>query len=102
LIRTDHLSANASYELTDHLTIALSGRASIVNPVASGALSGLSRDTKFFNLGPQINWQVDEYWSVETGYTYSRRELEGEDQSGQSHAVRFMITYLPPKFSASR
>jgi hypothetical protein len=102
LIRTDHLSATASYELTDHLTIALSGRASIVNPVASGALSGLSRDTKFFNLGPQINWQVDEYWSVETGYTYSRRELEGQDQSGESHAARFMVTYSPPKFSASR
>jgi hypothetical protein len=102
LIRTDHLSVNASYELTDHLTIALSGRASIVNPVASGALSGLSRDTKFFNLGPQINWRVDEYWSVETGYTYSRRELEGQDQSGESHAVRFMVSYFPPKFSASR
>lgn len=102
LVRTDHLSANASYELTDHISVSLSGQASIVNPVASGALSGLSRDTKFFNLGPQINWRVDEYWSVETGYTYSRRELEGIDQIGQSHAVRFMITYLPSKFSASR
>ncbi|NJN36751.1 MAG: hypothetical protein HC794_06430 [Nitrospiraceae bacterium] len=58
LIRTDHLSANASYELADHLSIALTGQASIVNPVASSALLGLSRETRFFHLGPQINWRA--------------------------------------------
>jgi hypothetical protein len=102
LIRTDHLSANVSYQVTDHISVSLSGQASLVNPIASTALLGLSRETKFFNLGPQVNWRVDEYWSVEAGYTYSRRELEGIDQTGQSHAVRFMVTYSPLKFSASR
>ena len=102
LIRTDHLSATAGYELTDQLSVSLSGQASIVNPVVSSALFGPSRETRFFHLGPQINWRVDEYWNVETGYTYSRRELEGESQSGESHAVRFMVTYFPTKFSMSR
>ncbi len=102
LIQTDHLGANASYELTDKISIFLSGQASIVNSVASGALSGLSRETKFFNLSPQINWRVDEYWSVETGYTYSRRELEGIDQSSESHASRVMVTYVPAKLSIGR
>jgi hypothetical protein len=102
LIRTDHLSVNASYQVTDQISISLGGQASTSNTVQTGTLLFPSRETKFFNLAPQINWRVDEYWSVETGYTYSRRELEGIDQSGQSHAVRFMVTYFPPKFSASR
>lgn len=102
LIRTDHLSANASYELTDHLTVSLSGQASIVNPVQSGALLGPSRETRFFHIAPTVNYSIGEYWSVEAGYTYSRRELEGQDQHGDSHAARFMLTYFPPKFSASR
>jgi hypothetical protein len=102
LIQTDHLSANASYELTDYLSVSLSGQVSIVNPIASNALLGFSRETKFFNLGPQINWRVGDYWNLEAGYTYSRRELEGIEQTGQSHAVRFTVSYSPPKFWASR
>jgi hypothetical protein len=102
LIQTDHLAASASYQITDKISVSLSGQASIVDPVQASALLGLARETRFFTVSPQVNWHVGEYWNVEAGYSYSRRELEGFDQNGESHAARFMVTYFPPKFSASR
>lgn len=102
LIRTDHVAANASYEVTDKIVISMNGQASIVNPVQSGTLLSPVQETRFFTVGPQVNFRVSEYWTIETGYIYSRRELEGQDQSGESHAARFMVSYFPPKFSASR
>jgi hypothetical protein len=102
LIQSDHLAANASYEMTDKISISLNGQASIVNPVQTGTLLAPGKETRFFTIAPSINWRVGEYWNVEAGYTYSRRELEGFDQSGQSHAARFMVTYFPPKLSVSR
>jgi hypothetical protein len=102
LIQTDHLSGSAAYEVTDSVSISLNGQVSIVDPVQTGTLLGPAAETRFFTLGPQVNWRVADYWAVEAGYTYSRRELEGFNQSGESHAARFMVTYFPPKFSAGR
>lgn len=102
LIQTDHLGANASYQITDMISVSLSGQASIVNPVQASTLLGPARETRFFTIAPQVNWHVGEYWNVETGYAYSRRELEGLDQSGESHSARMMVTYTPAKLSIER
>lgn len=102
LIQTDHLGANVRHELTDQLTLSLGGQASIVNSVQSATLFQAFPETRFFTVMPQVNWRVGEYWTVEAGYTYSRREIHGLDQSGESHAARFMLTYLPTKLSVGR
>ena len=102
LIRTDHVAAKAGYEFTDKIMISLNGQASIVNSAQSATQFQPFPELRFFTIGPQVNFRAGEYWNLEAGYTYSRRELEGEDRTGQSHAARFMVTYVPPKFSASR
>jgi hypothetical protein len=104
LIRKDHLMARASYQATDHLTFSINGQAAIINPVATSDLftgGARFRETRFFYIDPHVRWHFDEYWAVDVGYTYSRREAEGIDQVGESHAVRLMVTYFPLKFSMS-
>lgn len=105
LIKKDHLLVRASYEVTDHLTFSINGQASIINPVATNELftGGVRfRETRFFYIDPHLRWRFDEYWAMDVGYTYSRRELEGVDRTGESHAVRLFVTYTPLKFSISR
>ncbi len=105
LIQKDHLLARASYEVTDHLTFSLNGQASIINPVATNELftGGVRfRETRFFHIDPHLRWRFAEYWAMDVGYMYSRRELEGVDRTGESHAVRLLVTYAPLKFSISR
>ena len=102
LIQSDRLAANASYELTEKVAISLNGQVAIVNPVQTSTLLIPARETRFFTVAPTVNYRVGEYWSIEAGYAYSRRELEGLDQSGVSHAARFMVTYFPLKWSVGR
>jgi hypothetical protein len=102
LIQTDHVGVNARYEITDTVSVSLSGRALIVDPVQASTLLVPLGEGRFFTIAPQVNYRIGDYWAIEMGYTYSRRELEGFDQSGESHAARFMVTYFPPKFSAGR
>ena len=102
LIRTDRLGATANYELTDKLSISLSGQASLVNPAQSTTLFRALTESRFFTITPQVSWRLGEFWKADAGYTYSRREITGFDQSAESHAARFLVTYFPPKFSAGR
>ncbi|MCP9451555.1 MAG: hypothetical protein NNA23_02610 [Nitrospira sp.] len=102
LIRKDHVLLKGSYRVTDHLTASISGQAAIINPVLTSDLPFFSRDTRFFHIDPHVRWHFDEYWALDMGYTYSRREIEGAPRSGESHAVRLMVTYFPLKFSVSR
>lgn len=105
LIRKDHLLLKGSYRVTDHLTFSMRAQASIINPIATNELftGGVRfRETRFFYLDPHFRWHFDEYWALDVGYTYSRREVENVDRSGESHAVRLMVTYFPRKFSVSR
>lgn len=105
LIKKDHLLVRTSYEVTDHLTFSVNGQASIINPVATNELftGGVRfRETRFFYIDPHLRWRFDEYWAMDVGYMYSRRELEGADRTGESHAVRLVVTYTPLKFSISR
>ncbi|MCP9468670.1 MAG: hypothetical protein NNA31_01585 [Nitrospira sp.] len=104
LIQKDHLLVRASYQATDHLTFSVRGQASVINPVATDDIftGGVRfREARFFYIDPHVRWHFDEYWALDAGYTYSRREIEGADRSGESHAVRLMVTYFPLKFSAS-
>lgn len=105
LIQKDHLLLKGSYQVTDHLTFSISGQASVINPVATNELftgGARFRETRFFHIDPHLRWHFDEYWALDAGYTYSRREIEGDDRTGESHAVRLMATYFPLKFSMSR
>jgi hypothetical protein len=102
LLRTDHGAATAGYQLTDKVSVSLTGQASLINMVPTGTLLVPMGEARFFTVTPLVNWRAGEYWSVEAGYIYSRRELEGVDQSGVSHAARLMVTYFPLKFSAGR
>jgi hypothetical protein len=104
LIQKDHLLARASYQATDHLTFSINGQAAIINPVATSDLftgGARFRETRFFYIDPHVRWHFDDYWAVDVGYMYSRREFEGVDRSGESHAVRLLVTYFPLKFSMS-
>jgi hypothetical protein len=105
LIRKDHVLLKGSYQITDHLTFSVGGQASVINPVATNELftgGARFRETRFFYIDPHFRWHFDEYWAADVGYTYSRREIDGADRSGESHAVRLMVTYFPLKFSVSR
>lgn len=102
LIQTDRVAVNLRYELTDKIAMSFGGRASFVDPVQTTTLLSPSQQTRFFTATPQLDWRVGEHWTVEASYRYSRRELEGTDQTANSHAAIFMVTYFPSKWSVGR
>lgn len=102
LIRTDRIGGTARYDLTDKIILSLAGQATIANSVQSSTLIHAFPETRFITVTPQITWRVNQWWTVEAGYTYSRRDVEDFNQIGISNAARVMVTYVPAKLSVGR
>lgn len=102
LVQTDRVAATVGYDLTDKITLSLSGQAYLVSPVLSSPLSQSFQENRFVTATPQITWRVGEYWTIEASYTYSRRDIEVLDQIGIANIARLTVTYFPPKWSVGR
>jgi hypothetical protein len=99
LIQTDRVGATVSHELTEKITISLSGAAYLVNGILTSGLSRPFSETRYINATPSMTWRLNEWWTVVGSYTYSRRDVEGDNQLGISNAARVMVTYSPAKWS---
>lgn len=57
-----------------------------------------SRKRRFFDVRPRLVWHWTQWWAVEGGYHYRRRELndDNSDRTSDSNAVFIALTYSPP------
>ena len=102
LLRTDHVGASVTRELTETVTASLGGRVYFVEGVATEAAPRTIQPSRFFTVNPQLTWKVNDWWNVNLSYIYSRRDVDSSSVSADSNAVAFTLAYFPPKLSMSR
>ena len=102
LIRTDRIGINVAKDLTETLTVSLSGQVFLASSVTSIVAPIALPTSRYVNVTPMLRWKFDEWWAVDVAYTYGRRDLDNLDQAGIAHAATFMLTYFPPKLAVGR
>lgn len=100
LLQTDRLGATVSKDLTEMLTVSLSGQAIEAQalPVQGGGAQ--TGTTRWINATPAVTWKLDEWWTLEASYTFVDRKVDVTDFYGNSTFLK--LTYNIPKLSMSR
>lgn len=102
LIRNDQISAIVSTTLSHSLTAALDARYNWVTGQTTTALGGRLPDATFIHLSPKLTWRINEWWSLESSYTYRTFDAETFSNAGHSHSTQLMLTWHPTKLTISR
>jgi hypothetical protein len=102
LLQTDRVGVNIEHQLTETLKASISGLLLLASAVATTGLNISFADNRYVSAEPKLTWRMNEWWATDLSYTYRRRDVEGFDEPGISHAVTFSVTYTPAKFSVGR
>lgn len=102
LIRTERVGLNMAKDVTETLTLSLSGQVFFASSVSSSVAPVPLPQSRYVNVTPRLTWKFGEWWSVDVAYTYGRRDLDNLDQTGIAHATTVMLTYYPPKLTIGR
>jgi hypothetical protein len=101
LIQTNRGELSGSYDISETLAWSLQ----IVGVLTSGknteAVGRVFPDSSYVSLTPKLSWKFLEWWQAEVSYMYRWRDIDTAQDSAQSHATTFMVTYYPPKRSFS-
>lgn len=101
LIQTNRGELTASYDISETLACSLNVVGVLTSGKATAASGGVFPDSNYVSMMPKLSWKVFEWWQAEVSYMYRRRDVDTAQDSAQSHATTFMVTYYPPKFSFS-
>lgn len=102
LIRTERIGVNMAKDVTETLTLSLSGQVFFASSVTSSVAPIALPKNRYVNVTPRLTWKIDQWWAIDVAYTYGRRDVDSLDQVGIAHATTFMLTYNPPKFTVGR
>jgi hypothetical protein len=102
LIRTDRVGLNLAKDLTETLTLSLSGQVFFASAVTSSVAPVPLPPSRYVNVTPRLTWKFDQWWEVDVAYTYGRRDLDSLNQSGVAHGTTVMLTHYPPKLTIGR
>lgn len=102
LVQTERVGVTLSKDLTERLTLSLSGQVYLTSSVESKVAPNALPENRFVNVTPQLTWKIDQWWAVDVSYTYGRRDVESFNQFAISNAATVMLTYYPPKFTVGR
>ena len=101
LIQTNRGELSGSYDISETLACSLHVVGVLTSGKTTAAIGGAFPDSNYVSLMPKLSWKFLEWWQAEVSYMYRRRDFDTAQDSGQSHATTFMVTYYPPKFSFS-
>ncbi|MGC4095798.1 MAG: hypothetical protein QM706_01665 [Nitrospira sp.] len=101
LIQTNRGELTGSYDISETLACSLNVVGVLTSGKATAAIGGVFPDSNYVSLMPKLSWKFLEWWQAEVSYMYRRRDFDTAQDSAQSHATTFMVTYYPPKFSFS-
>lgn len=102
LVQTERVGVTLSKDLTERLTLSLSGQVYQTSSVTSEVSPNALPENRYVNVTPHLTWKIDQWWAVDMSYTYGRRDVESLNQFAISNAATVMLTYYPPKFSVGR
>jgi hypothetical protein len=102
LIRTERVGLNMAKDVTETLTLSLSGQVFFASSVTSSVAPVPLPKSRYVNVTPRLTWKFAQWWEVDVAYTYGRRDLDSLDQTGTAHATTVMLTYYPPKLTIGR
>ena len=102
LVQTERAGVTLSKDLTERLTLSLSGQVYLASSVASKVAPNALPENRYVNVTPQLTWKIDQWWTVDVSYTYGRRDVESFNQFAISNAATVMLTYSPPPFTVGR
>ena len=101
LIQTNRGEIAGSYELSETVTGSLNVAGILTSGKSSAAVGGVFPDNSYVSLTPKLSWKFLEWWQAEVSYMYRWRDVDTAENSAESHATTFMVTYYPPKLSFS-
>jgi long-subunit fatty acid transport protein len=102
LLQTERVGVTVSQNLTERLTLSLSGQVYLASSVASKVAPNALPENRYINVTPNLTWKIDQWWAIDLSYTYGRRDVESLNQFAISNAATVMLTYYPPKYTAGR
>ena len=99
LLKTDRLGATVSKDLTETLTVSLSGQAIEAQALP---IQGSGGTTRWINATPTITWRLNQWWTLDASYTYVDRMVDTTNELFHGNSTFLRLTYNMPKLSISR
>ena len=101
LIQTDRVGGAISHNVTEDLTASLIGGFYFVSTIAT--VSGQSSvETRYASVSPKLSWKFGQWWTLDVGYSYAERAIDGLNQWNFANSTFVMLTYGGQKWSVSR
>ena len=102
LLETDRVGGSLSHNLTETLTVSLSGSIYFVQAVVTQSSGGNLPQTRFTSVNPAISWKFSQWWTFDVGYAYAERAVGSLNQWNFANSTFIMLTYGGPKWTMSR
>jgi hypothetical protein len=102
LLQTDRVGATLAHNVTETLTLTLSGGLYFVSGIASTPLSRQLQSTRLINVSPSLSWKFADRWEMDVAYTYTDRSIDATDQQHASHSTYLALRYVGYPWAVSR
>lgn len=103
LLKTNRIGLTVSKDLTETLTVSLTGQGYRVEtlPVEGSGVHPI--ETKLIYATPTVNWKLNQWWTLEASYTYVDRWTDVTTNAfSHGNSTYLKLTYNIPKLSFSQ
>ncbi len=103
LLQTDRVGGTLYHNLTDIITVSVTGSLYFVSGVASNELIAAPvPEQRYSSISPSLSWEFSEGWTLDVTYRYAERAVDSFNQWNFANSTFVMLTYGGPKWSVSR
>ena len=100
LAETDQLGLGVSHSFTENFSGSVNGAAYRSRYIGNAAIA--AANSRYYELALNLNWRMNERWTLDTGYRYARVEYQVSSVAPVSNLIYASLRYDWPKISVSR
>lgn len=99
VVQSDSFNMDFSHDLSSRLSFSTSLNA---HRNQSADFLSSSVDRTYYNVEPQLSWNITRLWSLDGSYQYSWQKYDDQQNSASSNSIFLAIDYAWPKMAVSR